>query len=80
MRALTLQKLGRLDEALADNKRALALDPTNADTYGNIGHVLMSSGRNEEALSWFDRSLELQPNSAATLKQGDRARSNAPFR
>jgi tetratricopeptide (TPR) repeat protein len=43
------------------------LDPTNADTYSNIGHVLMSSGRNEEALSWFDRSLELQPNSAATL-------------
>jgi tetratricopeptide (TPR) repeat protein len=81
MRALTLQKLGRLDEALADNKRALALDPTNADTYGNIGHVLMSSGRNEEALSWFDRSLELPAELRRNPhEQGDRARSNAPFR
>ena len=67
LRALTLHNLKKPDEALADNRRALALDPTNADTYSNIGNVLRSLGRNEEALSWFDRSLEIQPNSAPTL-------------
>jgi tetratricopeptide (TPR) repeat protein len=62
MRTRCLFDLKRFDEALADNRRAQALDPTNPDTCNNIGIALQTLGRDEEALPWFDRALELRPN------------------
>jgi hypothetical protein len=67
MRALTLEKLGRFEEALADNARAHSLDPDNADVCYNMGNVLRLLHRHREALDWYDRSLALRPDVAATL-------------
>ncbi len=64
MRTQCLFDMKRFEEALADNRRAQALDPSNADTCNNIGIALQLLGREEEALQWFDRALELRPNSA----------------
>ncbi|SRR5579871_253281 len=67
MRAVVLKNLNRFDEALAENLRAIALDPANADVCNNIGVVLQVMGRVEEALSWFDRSLQIRPNFAGVF-------------
>ena len=67
MRSLTLHRLKRFEEALADSERALILDPANVDTCNDIGNILRSLGRSEEALPWFDRALELRPNLAVTI-------------
>ncbi len=77
MRAIALQKLKRFEEALADNKRAHALNPGNADTCNNIGAILQSLGRDDEALPWFDKALALRPNFLVGLdQQGRLARSS----
>jgi tetratricopeptide (TPR) repeat protein len=67
MRALTLQNLRRFEEALADNKRAHAPAPENADACQNTGNVLRALFRHEVAIDWYDKSLTLRPNSRATL-------------
>ena len=62
MRAICLSGLKRFEEALADTRRAQALDPTNAGICNNVGIPLRSLGRDEEALEWFDRALEFRSN------------------
>ena len=62
-----LQGLKRLEESLADNRRAHALDPANADTCNNTGDALQSLGRYEEALPWFDKALALRPDFVEAL-------------
>ncbi len=57
MRAETLQKLGRFEEALAARRRAHFLDPANADGCVGLGNSLMALGRYEEALPWFDYAV-----------------------
>ncbi|MEI9925820.1 MAG: tetratricopeptide repeat protein [Bradyrhizobium sp.] len=43
-RARTLFSMKRLEEALAENRRAYSLDPDNADTCNNIGAILQTFG------------------------------------
>jgi ADP-heptose:LPS heptosyltransferase len=67
MRAIVLRHLKRFDEAIADNLRAMDLDPTNPDICNNMGAILGALGRIEEALSWYDRSLAINPNVARNI-------------
>jgi tetratricopeptide (TPR) repeat protein len=60
-RAVALQKIGRFEEALADNKRALALDPTSADTFNNIGNVLRSLAGKKRRLHGSTGAWGLSP-------------------
>lgn len=59
---VTLDAMGRYDEALTCYQRALALYPENAILHNNRGTVLQAMGRDEEALVCYERALELNPN------------------
>ncbi len=56
-----LRSAGRLDEAAASHRRALALSPNHADAHNNLGTVLKDLGRLEEAATCYRRALELNP-------------------
>lgn len=56
----TLAKvLGRLDEAIALNRRAIRIDPLSSSVYQNAGIAFYYAGRYEEATSALNKSLEL---------------------
>lgn len=73
-RGLALQRLGRLDEALASYDQALALAPQDssvlADAYYNRGIALQALQRLDEALASFDQAIALRPEHAAYCKHG----------
>jgi len=67
-RALGFEKLGRVDEAIADLRRLHAIDPDNADTMNALGYTLADrTDQFEEALSLITRALEKKPDSAAII-------------
>jgi tetratricopeptide (TPR) repeat protein len=55
---------GRVDEALAAGRRALALNPEYPVALNNVGLVLFAQGKFEEALAHYDRAIALQQNFA----------------
>ena len=68
MRAVTemnlgaaLQSQGRLDEAAAHYRRAIALRPDYAAAYSNLGTALRAQGRLDEAVATYERAIALQP-------------------
>jgi WD40 repeat protein/Flp pilus assembly protein TadD len=60
-RGLTLARLGRGDEALADLGKSLEQDPKQAWVWRLRGHVHAQRGQWERAAADADRSLELNP-------------------
>ena len=60
---------GRLDEALADYRHAVALRPWHADAWANAGNVLRKQGHYEEAVKAFNRALQLQYESGRAKTQ-----------
>jgi tetratricopeptide (TPR) repeat protein len=53
--------LGRLDEALALNRRSVELDPLSAEAQLYLGIAALYAGRLEEAAAGFRKALELNP-------------------
>jgi cytochrome c-type biogenesis protein CcmH/NrfG len=51
-------------EAFAEQKRALALDPQDADGWNNLGALLARGGQTAAARSAFEHALRIQPNHA----------------
>src|SRR5258706_10455923 len=49
------------DQALAEGKRAIALDPNNADSYAGQAQALLFAGRPEEALRLVEQAMRLNP-------------------
>jgi Flp pilus assembly protein TadD len=66
-RALALQALGRLEEAVAGYDRAIALRPDYAAAFYNRGVVEEDLGRPDRALVSYDRALALNPNLVEAL-------------
>jgi TolB-like protein/DNA-binding winged helix-turn-helix (wHTH) protein len=52
---------GRLDDAVAMQRRVVAADPLSATLRGNFGNLLMMVGRLPEAQAELERALELSP-------------------
>lgn len=50
------QRRGRLDEAIAECKKAIALDPALGNPYNDIGESLIELGREEEAVEWLEKA------------------------
>ena len=44
---------GRLDDAIAECKQAIAVDPTFGNPYNDIGAYLIELGRPDEAIPWL---------------------------
>jgi tetratricopeptide (TPR) repeat protein len=56
-----LEKMGRLDEALAAYHKVIDLDPQDAVAYGNLGGLLNKMGRRDEAIAACRKAIELDP-------------------
>ena len=69
IRAVVLKSLNRIEEAIADNRRAIALDPGNADLCANLGNALQAQDRHDEALTWYDRALAIRPSGASATNR-----------
>src|SRR5262245_22594314 len=48
----------RLDDAIAECKEAIAVDPDFGNPYNDIGSYLIKLGRLDEAVPWLERAIE----------------------
>ena len=60
--AYDLVALARLDEALAEARRAQQADPLSVIISRDVGEMLLFSGRDDEAIAQCRRTLEMNPN------------------
>ena len=49
---------GRLDEAIEECHRAIAVDPTFGNPYNDIGVYLMQQDKLDEAIGWLERAKQ----------------------
>lgn len=56
-----LTALGRFDEAVTEEKRAIELDPLSMVNNADLGWILMEAGRYDEAISQLRKTLEIDP-------------------
>src|SRR5580700_5943166 len=49
---------GKVDEAIAECKRAIEVDPEFGNPYNDIGSYLIEQGRFDEAIPWLERAIE----------------------
>ncbi|MFC2167235.1 protein kinase, partial [Acidobacteriota bacterium] len=54
--------MGRYDEAIEEEKRALVLDPLNITYHTMLGEFLRLAGRWDEAIEQLNKALEMEPN------------------
>jgi tetratricopeptide (TPR) repeat protein len=47
---------GKLDQAIAECKRAIAIDPGFGNPYNDIGAYLIEKGRHDEAIPWLEQA------------------------
>ena len=67
-RALTAEKLGRIDEAVADLARIVKNEPNNAEALNALGYTLVDmTGRVAEGKQYIEKALKLKPNDPAIL-------------
>jgi tetratricopeptide (TPR) repeat protein len=66
-RALEMFERGRWAEAEVELRKALSLNPDQAEWHYNLGLTLEAAGRDLEALSSYERSIELMPDQAEPL-------------
>jgi tetratricopeptide (TPR) repeat protein len=59
--ALELLQAGRYEESIAEWKRALAMEPSDAQALSNLGAAYSALGRLEEALEQFRKALHADP-------------------
>lgn len=82
---LALQRIGRTDAAIAAGRRAVALNPNNADISARLSEILLASGQWDDAVSMAigSRLIEsgLNPDAELTLAFVDyrRGRFDAAF-
>lgn len=53
----SLSMLGHIEEALAECKKAIALDPDYGNPYNDIGAYLIELGRPHEAIPWLKKAI-----------------------
>ncbi len=61
VKAFVLLSQSRLDEALAEDRRAFDLDPSLVDAYWHMGFVLRHLGEFQTSLELIDKALRLSP-------------------
>jgi adenylate cyclase len=60
-KANILQAQRRTEEAIAENERAIALDPALADAVQSLGVDYQGLGQFEKSLEYFDKAIRLSP-------------------
>ena len=49
---------GKLEDAIAECKRAITIDPDFGNPYNDIGAYLIEKGELDEAITWFQKALQ----------------------
>ncbi|WP_019503036.1 tetratricopeptide repeat protein [Pseudanabaena sp. PCC 6802] len=55
---------GQLETGISWIKKAVAVDPTNAEAHSNLGNALSELERHDEAISHYERAIALNPDFA----------------
>jgi tetratricopeptide (TPR) repeat protein len=63
-KGVSLNELGRHEEAIACYDKALEIDPGDGNTWSNKGTALGALGRYQDAIACLDQALRLNPESA----------------
>jgi tetratricopeptide (TPR) repeat protein len=66
-KAIILRFQRRLDEAIAQNERAIALDPSLVDAIENLGDDVVLLGQFEKSIEFYDRAIRLSPHDPAVF-------------
>jgi tetratricopeptide (TPR) repeat protein len=66
---VALSAAGKFDEGIPRLERALALDPANTRTYGNLGEAYAAQGRFGPAAKYFLLALEARPDDLFLLNR-----------
>jgi Tfp pilus assembly protein PilF len=53
----TYSMQGRLDDAIAECKRAIMIDPDFGNPYNDIGSYLFKQGKLDDAIPWLERAI-----------------------
>lgn len=56
-----LAESGKLDDAIAEMKRAVELEPGRAQAHADLGKIYAHKGNKTEARTYLNKALELQP-------------------
>jgi tetratricopeptide (TPR) repeat protein len=54
----SLSHLGRVEDAIAECKKAIAIDPDFGNPYNDIGVYLIELGRSDEAIAWLEQAMQ----------------------
>lgn len=57
-------KSGRIDEAIPDLEKAIAINPKMGNVYESMGNAYGSKGQMEKSLEAFSKAIELEPDNA----------------
>lgn len=56
----TYHFLGKLEEAIAECKKAIEIDPDFGNPYNDIGAYLIEKGEYDEAIPWLEQAIQAQ--------------------
>ena len=59
--SVTLEKMGKLDEAIASLEIAVSLDPLDVLAHNNLGLYLKKKGNYEEAIKHLQAAIHIDP-------------------
>ena len=68
-----LGRSGRLEEAVEQYEKALAIDPRHSRAHNNLAMTLESLGRLDQAISHYRRAVEIDPGYAKARARLDQA-------
>src|SRR6267378_6749930 len=57
-RGWAFQKMGRIDDAIAECHRAIEVDPSFGNPYNDIGAYLIAKGELDEAIPWLEKAKQ----------------------
>jgi len=60
--AVIYRGTGRVDDAIAELNRALALRPNSDDAYRLLGDIFAARGKSEDAVAAYRKAIEIRPN------------------
>ncbi len=70
---LVLQETGLLDDAIAEYRKAIELDPNVAGTHNNLGLALAAKGQYDDAIAEYRIAIDLDPNYATAKANLEKA-------
>ena len=54
--------MGKYQEAINSYKKAIEVDPNNANAFNNLGIIFTEFGDTKESTSYFKKAIEIQAN------------------